>query len=92
MSTAEKTYVQGGADFKPVPPGKRTKKSLKAALKEDPTNVYLYDTSAFANKFSGPADTLPQGYVFNVVGPDPYQDRSWYASVYVGANGSLVCK
>jgi hypothetical protein len=84
----EKTYVQGGAEFHSK--GKRTKAALKAEIKADPSSVYLYDTSAFANKFSGPADKMPNNIIFNVVGPDPYTDRSWYASIYHGRNGLMV--
>ena len=74
-------FVQGGADFT-VPSGARkTKSLLKKLLKEDPSQVYLYDTSAFGSKFSGSADSLPEGTTFNVVGPDPYTKRDWYASV-----------
>jgi hypothetical protein len=50
------TYVQGGANF-PVS-GKKTKAALKRLIKEAPDKVYLYDTSAFGSKFSGPPTTV----------------------------------
>jgi hypothetical protein len=85
------SYVQGGAEF-PLTNGSKnkTKKALKDAIKADPSKVYMYDTSAFGSKFSGPANALPEGVCFNVVGPDPYSRRDWYASVYKGRNG-MVC-
>jgi hypothetical protein len=84
------TYVQGGANF-PVN-GRKTKAALKKAVMGNPATVYLYDTSAFGSKFSGPPTNLPMGMCFNVVGPDPYSARDWYASVYKGAKGALVVK
>jgi hypothetical protein len=83
-------YVQGGASFRPGAGKKRTKGALKIAIKENPEQVLLYDTSAFSSKFNGPANSLPKDYCFNVVGPDPYNDRSWYASVKWGRNGLTV--
>jgi hypothetical protein len=82
------TYVQGGAQFR----GKQTKAGLREAVKTTPSNVYLYDTSAFGSKFSGSATELPKSICFNVVGPDPYSRRDWYASVYMGRGGKLVVK
>lgn len=81
------TYVQGGASFA----GTQTKTTLKKLLKESPNSVTLYGTSPMGPQFSGPASELPDGTCFNVVGPDPYTKRDWYASVYKGRNGQLVC-
>lgn len=81
------SYVQGGAAF---PGTKNTKTALKAAIKEDPSKVRLYCTSEMGPQFSDTADKLPEGVTFNVVGPDPYRRRDWYASVKRGRNG-LVC-
>lgn len=88
MSTATE-HIQGGADF-PVT-GRKTKAALKAAIKDDPKSVYLYATSSMGPQFSGPADQLPEGTDFIVVGPDPFRKRDWYANVTRGRNG-LVCK
>lgn len=90
MSIQEQTYVQGGADFRFS--GKKTKAALKAAIKDDPGEVYLFDTSAFGSKFSGSAKMLPPNISFNVVGPDPYSNRSWYATVYKGRDGVVRVK
>jgi|1185.fasta_scaffold664281_2 hypothetical protein len=81
-------FIQGGANFPHE--GKATKTALKAALKANPTGVTLYATSDMGPQFNGPASSLPEGTTFNVVGPNPYRDRSWYASVKRGRNG-LVC-
>jgi hypothetical protein len=81
-------FEQGGADFQYT--GKKpTKAALKAAIKEDPSKVYLNSTSAFGG-FSGYASDLPSGVTFNVVGPDPYTDRRWYASVKHNAKGDVI--
>lgn len=91
MTKTTPTYYQGGADFS----GKRTKSNLKRAIKEEPQNVYLYDTTApilGGPKWTGMASELPEGVIFNVVGPDPFTDRSWYASVYRGKDGVVRVK
>jgi len=91
MSTIQTTYYQGGAEFS----GKRTKAQLKRVIAEDPAAVYLYDTTApilGGPKWEGTADTLPADTTFNVVGPDPFTDRSWYASVYRGRDGVVRVK
>ena len=84
-------YIQGGADFTTSLGVKgKTKKELKQTISEVPHNVYLYATSDMGPQFNGPADRLPEGTTFNVVGPDPYTKRTWYASVKVGPGGKLV--
>ena len=86
-----KNYEQGGADFD----GKKTKAALKKAVKENPDQVYLYSTTAIPTsepKWSGKASELPEDLTFNVVGPDPYTARNWYASVARNAKGELTVK
>lgn len=82
------TYVQGGARFT----GKQTKTGLKDAIKYRPHEVTLYGTSDMGPQFSNRADALPEGTCFNVVGPNPYSRRDWYASVYRGRGGKLVVR
>lgn len=82
------TFVQGGARF-PVE-GKATKKALKEALAADPTQVRLYATSSMGPQFNDTADQLPDDMSFNVVGPDPYTKRDWYATVRKGVKGKLM--
>lgn len=81
------SYVQGGADFDAP---KKSKTAFKAAIKDHPEQVYLYATSSMGPQFRGYASMLPDDVTFNVVGPNPYGDRSWYASVKVGVKGKLV--
>jgi hypothetical protein len=73
------SFEQGGADF--ICKGRKTKKALKDAIKEGPSKVYLSSTSAVVRGWSGYASDLPEDMSFNVVGPDPFQDRSWFATV-----------
>ncbi len=68
-----------------------TKKALKAALASMPDSVQFYGTSPMGPQhFATPATiaSLPQGYTLTVVGPDPYNKRTWYASVTV-VNGKI---
>lgn len=81
-------FIQGGANF-PVE-GNKTKTALKKAIKENPSGVTLYATSDMGPQFNGPASSLPEGTTFNVVGPNPYTKRDWYASVKRGRNGLVV--
>lgn len=63
----------------------KTKKSLREAVVAG-TAVTLEATSMFGNEYGGPLDTAPDG-AYYVVGPDPYTDRRWYATIKV-ANGT----
>lgn len=79
-------FLQGGANFT----GKPTKKGLKTAIKEAPETVWLYTTSALGESWSGFAPALPDDVKFNVVGPDPYTKRTWYANVRKDPSGALI--
>lgn len=80
-------HQQGGAEFI----GKKTKTQLKTCIKTDPSLVYLYNTAVVGNgHWSGYANDLPEDTQFTVVGPDPYTQRNWYATVQRAANGKLV--
>lgn len=60
----------------------KTKKALNEALVTDPSCIRFDKTSIF-----GPprdeiyCDEIRDGEKLSVVGPDPYSDRRWYASV-----------
>lgn len=82
------TYVQGGADW--ICAGRKTKKALREMIHSNPGDVRLFATSSMGPQFSGTADELPEDMQFNVVGPDPYTRRDWYATVKHGARGQLV--
>jgi len=42
--------------------------------------VALEATSIFGDEYGGPLDDAPDG-TYTVVGPDPYRNRKWYASI-----------
>lgn len=66
-----------------------TKKALREALANAPTTVELDSTAAVGGHvgktFRG--DAIPEGVRLNVVGPDPYTARNWYANVTCGRDG-----
>jgi hypothetical protein len=74
-------YINVGAM---TPMGRRlpTKKSLKEAVENDSV---AFDQTAMLQSGRVPGifelKELPEGVVLSVVGPDPYEKRSWYASV-----------
>lgn len=84
-------YINVGAvkvaDESPIP----TKKALKELLTSEPSEVLFFNT-AFK---LGPGEQMYRGneldpqYTYQVVGPDPYTSRKWYASVVV-KNGKPV--
>jgi hypothetical protein len=59
----------------------KTKKALREALKDDPSQVHLEATSIFGNEYDGLASEMPEGSTIYLVGPDPYKKRSWYANL-----------
>lgn len=59
--------------------GFKTKKDLKAGIGREPRFI---ETSLFGPKYQGDGS-----YV--VVGPDPYNNRRWYATVKV-ENGKIA--
>jgi hypothetical protein len=82
------TRVQGGArtgsgqNFK-------TKAELKRAIAAHDA-VQLYDTSWPAAAARMWARELTQDLEWIVIGPDPYHDRKWYATVKRNSKGNLT--
>jgi hypothetical protein len=78
-SEASMDYVNCGASVQ----GQRvkTKKALKEAMKNDPSSVSFDSTSMFDDYSTIYGDKIPRGIILSVVGPDPYNKRSWYANV-----------
>jgi hypothetical protein len=75
-------YINVGAFVNEERP--RTKKALREALASAPDTVWFDQTSAFLAPGWDPRihlDGLEPGVTLTVVGPDPYRDRRWYASV-----------
>ena len=66
-------YVKG---FRP-----KTKKALREAINSDPSGVSLEATSPFGNEYGGSILHMPEGETVYIVGPDPYNKRSWYANL-----------
>jgi hypothetical protein len=59
----------------------RTKKALREAVALAASPVYLQATSLFGDEAEGNLfQDVPNG-CFSVVGPDPYHDRRWYATI-----------
>lgn len=76
------TYINVGANVNGNVPIK-TKASLRLLMVTMPEIVSFYGTSEMGpygkSVFMG--DNLPKGYKLQVVGPDPYTKRVWYATV-----------
>jgi hypothetical protein len=59
----------------------KSKKLLREAVAAG-SPVQLEATSMFGNEYDGDLEHAPDG-AYYVVGPDPYRDRKWYATVTV---------
>lgn len=76
----------------------KTKTALKKALKEAPQAVVFNTTGNFPNAeetvTASELDWRPRSKdeAWQVVGPDPFTDRKWYATVTVNRLGNLVVK
>lgn len=66
----------------------KTKKELKALIATVPHDVSLQATSIIGNEYGGPITEAPDG-TYDVVGPDPYTSRKWYANILV-KDGEVV--
>ena len=60
----------------------KTKKALKTLIATVPHQVRLEATSILGNEYAGPITEAPAGR-YDVVGPDPYLSRKWYANIHV---------
>lgn len=68
----------------------KTKKALREAIEADPSSVTLQATSVFGNEYDGPLSRASDG-TYYIVGPDPYRERKWYATI-IKSNGTLKVK
>lgn len=59
----------------------KTKAELKRLVSADPDNVYFYSTGMAGKQFNGKLSELHSTETLTVVGPDPYTNRTWYATV-----------
>ena len=88
------TYINAGAKHT-TGARVKTKAELKRTLKATPAAVVFDPTDAFTT--TSPVVASDLGWrpriadeVWQIVGPDPYNDRKWYASVRVNRLGNLV--
>lgn len=72
------SYINVGAEINGVPA--KTKKALKEAMQSAPETVVFYSTSDFTTG-AWYGHHLPKDDKLQVVGPDPYTKRVWYATV-----------
>ena len=70
----------------------KTKKALKAALRDNPESVTFDRMTDFDRDDEIPANALyiPRGLTLSICGPDPDRDRKWYASVFFNGE-QIVC-
>lgn len=71
-----------------------TKKALKVAMASAPEEVYFDGTSLFHTVNGEPpgyrGNELPEDVHLAVVGPDPFTNRRWYATVALRAGKVVV--
>lgn len=67
-----------------------SKKALKTLIATTPANVTLYNTSGFNGQSGRTGDNLDIGVKYTVVGPNPYTNRKWYATVERTEKGVTV--
>ena len=90
------TYINAGAIDKMTRKRIKTKAALKRLLKVEPQNVIFDTTSEFPNaEYEQVASDLGNrphhaDEAWSIVGPDPYSDRKWYATVRTNRLGNLV--
>lgn len=76
------SYINVGALYEDnnVP----TKKALREAMKTHPEKVLFYGTSMFNEGATFRGNRIPHEVKLSVVGPDPFNNRKWYATVSEG--------
>ncbi len=85
-------YVNVGAKHYSSGHDIATKSGLKKMIQENPDKVLLYTTSLFGNQFTKKATELDTGVKYSVVGPNPYNNRKWYATVEKRTDGKVTVK
>ncbi len=81
----EVTGYEVGGSYKGMP---KTKKELKEWVKSADVLLYFKSTSPFVSYIRAPGQ-MDEGDKLTTCGPDPWQDRRWFASI-VMKNGKLV--
>lgn len=87
-------YVNVGARYTEDECDIPTKSGLKGTLKTDRTLVTFYVTDAFGENVGKVlrGDDLDIGVKYSVTGPNPYNNRKWYATVEKRADGTITVK
>ena len=67
-----------------------TKKALKEAFKAEPALVTLLPTELFTTDMPTLASDVKPGEAWSIVGPNPYSDRRWYATVEHNSKGQVT--
>lgn len=83
-------YINCGAFINGERP--RTKKALKEAIIFNPASVQFDKTSMYEAGAVVNTTEIPEDAVMQVVGPDPYNKRNWYANVLRSSTGNLGFK
>ena len=65
------------------------KKLLEELVKSEPENIMIEDTSLFGNNYKGVLTDIKHGIIY-IVGPDPHNNRKWYASITKTKEGFKV--
>ena len=69
----------------------RSKRALKLALAEDVCSVAIEDAAHYGLPEPIEASMIPEGEEYEVVGPDPYTDRRWTATI-TRSNGRVIVR
>jgi hypothetical protein len=82
-------YINGGVRSATTNTPIASKAALKRAVVADPADVMFFCTSELGEVFNGRLTETPESAKLQVVGPDPYTNRRWYATVTRDAAGTI---
>lgn len=89
-ATPDGTRIKTKAELKRLLLGGKVRSENVPAT---PSEVMFDSTAAMGpGERTYRGDDLPVEYTLQVVGPDPYTDRRWYASVSRDADGKITVK
>lgn len=73
------THINVAAYVDGIPPA--TKAALKRAVADDPHRVRVLSTSPLGQVYDGPLPGAPEDTTLVASGPDPFNDRRWWANI-----------
>jgi hypothetical protein len=85
-------YVNVGAHLRPDNEDIPTKAALKRWIQDQPVLVVLYETTMGKEDNRYNCNDLDIGVKYTVTGPNPYNNRKWYATVEKLPNGKITVK